>query len=103
MGRLPRSRDPASYWSKNGVSDIVNRFLAAERALRTAAPTGCRTRSVTCCAVGAAGSVELLMADYGLTVLQPVSVLSHALETLPVHSSPTGRAFGAPVRRPALT
>lgn len=35
------------------------------------------------------------MADYGLTVLQPVSVLPHTLEPIPVHSSPEGRAFGA--------
>jgi serine phosphatase RsbU (regulator of sigma subunit) len=43
----------------------------------------------------AAESVELFMADYGLTVLQPVSVLPHTLEPVSVHNSPAGRAFGA--------
>ncbi|GHE93422.1 phosphatase [Streptomyces fumanus] len=43
----------------------------------------------------AAKSVELFMADYGLTVLQPVSVLPHTLEPVSVHNSPAGRAFGA--------
>ncbi len=39
--------------------------------------------------------VELFMADYGLSVLQPVSVLPHTLEPVPVHNSPGGRAFGS--------
>jgi serine phosphatase RsbU (regulator of sigma subunit) len=74
----------------------VNRFLAAERALRTAAPHRLpdAIRDVLC-GHYAAGRVELLMADYGLTVLQPVSVLPHTLEPITVHGSPEGRAFGA--------
>ncbi|MEV8038394.1 PP2C family protein-serine/threonine phosphatase [Streptomyces sp. NPDC086182] len=74
----------------------MNRFLAAERALRTAAPHQLPD-AVRDALRGhyAAESVELLMADYGLTVLQPVSDLPHALEPLLVHSSPEGRAFGA--------
>ncbi|MFI5992394.1 PP2C family protein-serine/threonine phosphatase [Streptomyces sp. NPDC051362] len=74
----------------------MNRFVAAERALRTAAPHQLldAVRAVLCDRY-TAESVELFMADYGLTVLQPVSVLPHTLEPIPVHSSPEGRAFGA--------
>ncbi|MGW0971165.1 PP2C family protein-serine/threonine phosphatase [Streptomyces sp. NPDC002516] len=74
----------------------MNRFVAAERALRTAAPHQLldAVRDVLCDHY-AADSVELFMADYGLTVLQPVSVLPHTLEPIAVHSSPEGRAFGA--------
>ncbi|MEU4038741.1 PP2C family protein-serine/threonine phosphatase [Streptomyces collinus] len=43
----------------------------------------------------AALTVELYMADYGLTVLQPVSVLPHTANPVSVHNSPAGRAFGA--------
>ncbi|GAB1332325.1 PP2C family protein-serine/threonine phosphatase [Streptomyces sennicomposti] len=50
-----------------------------------------------------AESVELFLADYGLTVLQPVSVLPLTAEPLSVHNSVEGRAFGAqePVVEPA--
>ncbi|MFI8218693.1 PP2C family protein-serine/threonine phosphatase [Streptomyces sp. NPDC085932] len=74
----------------------MNRFVAAERALRTAAPhqlLDAVRRVLT--DQYAADSVELFLADYGLTVLQPVSVLPHTLQPVPVHSSPAGRAFGA--------
>ncbi|MFD5080486.1 PP2C family protein-serine/threonine phosphatase [Streptomyces sp. NPDC058371] len=74
----------------------MNRFVAAERALRTAAPHQLLDAvSPVLCGDYAAETVELLMADYGLTVLQPVSELPHTLEAVPVHSSPAGRAFGA--------
>ncbi len=75
---------------------IVNRFVAAERAVRTAAPHELldAVRRVLV-EQYAAESVELLMADYGLTVLQPVSVLPHTLEPVSVHNSSEGRAFGA--------
>lgn len=43
----------------------------------------------------AATNVELFMADYSLTVLQPVSVLPHTLQPLSVHNGPAGRAFGS--------
>jgi serine phosphatase RsbU (regulator of sigma subunit) len=74
----------------------MNRFVAAERALRTAAPDALLdvTRAVLMEQYGAE-DVELYMADYGLSVLQPVSVLPHTLEPLPVHNSPAGRAFGS--------
>ncbi len=74
----------------------MNRFVAAERALRTAAPhqlLDAVRRVLT--DQYAADSVELFLADYGLTVLQPVSVLPHTLQPVPVHNSPAGRAFGA--------
>ncbi len=78
------------------MTTIVNRFVAAERALRTAAPhqlLDAVRRVLT--DQYAADSVELFLADYGLTVLQPVSVLPHTLQPVPVHNSPAGRAFGA--------
>jgi serine phosphatase RsbU (regulator of sigma subunit) len=78
------------------VTTIMNRFVAAERALRTAAPhqlLDAVRRVLT--DQYAADSVELFLADYGLTVLQPVSELPHTLQPVPVHSGPAGRAFGA--------
>ncbi|MFE9837876.1 PP2C family protein-serine/threonine phosphatase [Streptomyces sp. NPDC005551] len=74
----------------------MNRFVAAERALRTAAPHELLDAVRRVLAERyAAKSVELFMADYGLTVLQPVSVLPHTMEPVSAHSSPAGRAFGA--------
>ncbi|MEV7074751.1 PP2C family protein-serine/threonine phosphatase [Streptomyces sp. NPDC093990] len=74
----------------------MKRFLAAERALRTAAPHELldAVRAVLVEEYGAE-DVELFMADYSLRVLQPVSVLPHTLEPVSVHSSAAGRAFGA--------
>ncbi|MEV5803569.1 PP2C family protein-serine/threonine phosphatase [Streptomyces collinus] len=43
----------------------------------------------------AALTVQLYLADYGLTVLQPVSVLPETADPVSVHNSPAGRAFGA--------
>ncbi|MFD6491813.1 PP2C family protein-serine/threonine phosphatase [Streptomyces sp. NPDC060188] len=74
----------------------MNRFVAAERALRTAAPHQLldAVRHVLV-EEYEADSVELFMADYGTTVLQPVSELPHTLKPVSVHNSPAGRAFGA--------
>jgi serine phosphatase RsbU (regulator of sigma subunit) len=74
----------------------MKRFLAVERALRTAAPHELldAIRAVLIEQYGAE-DVELFMADYSLTVLQPVSVLPHTLEPLSVHNTPAGRAFGS--------
>ncbi|MCL6736122.1 PP2C family protein-serine/threonine phosphatase [Streptomyces neyagawaensis] len=74
----------------------MKRFLAAERALRTAAPHALldATRSVLVEQYGAE-EIELFMADYSLTVLQPVSVLPHTLEPVSVHNTTVGRAFGS--------
>jgi serine phosphatase RsbU (regulator of sigma subunit) len=75
------------------VSPVTHRFTAAERALRTAAPNELvdAVRRVLVERY-AAVAVELLMADYGLTVLQPVS---GGREPLSVYDSAAGRAFGA--------
>ncbi|MGY6019712.1 PP2C family protein-serine/threonine phosphatase [Streptomyces spinosirectus] len=74
----------------------MNRFVTAERALRTAAPHQLldAVRRVLV-EEYAAQSVELFLADYGLTVLQPVSELPHTADPVSVHNSPAGRAFGA--------
>ncbi|MFE2219211.1 PP2C family protein-serine/threonine phosphatase [Streptomyces canus] len=74
----------------------MKRFLAVERALRTAAPHELldAIRAVLIEQYGAE-DVELFMADYGLSVLQPVSVLPHTLVPVSVHNSPPGRAFGS--------
>ncbi|MGW2934805.1 PP2C family protein-serine/threonine phosphatase [Streptomyces sp. NPDC001156] len=74
----------------------MNRFVATERALRNAAPH----RLVDALREAlrsqyAAASVELLMADYGLTALQRVSAHPHCSDPLPMHDSTAGRAFGA--------
>ncbi|MFE9751682.1 PP2C family protein-serine/threonine phosphatase [Saccharothrix saharensis] len=69
---------------------------AVERALRAAAPhelldavSGQLSHHF------ATGPVELLMADYALTMLQPVAVLPYTSSPLPVHASEPGRAFGS--------
>jgi serine phosphatase RsbU (regulator of sigma subunit) len=73
-----------------------NAPLAAERALRGSAPHDLPAALTdvlrTHCA---AVSVELLLADYGLAVLQPVSAPEPADAAVPVAGTPEGRAFGA--------
>ncbi|GAA1350656.1 PP2C family protein-serine/threonine phosphatase [Streptomyces beijiangensis] len=74
----------------------MNGFLAVEHAVRGAAPhallDAARAALVT---HYEAASVDLLMADYGLTVLQPVTALPHTAQPLSLHASPEGRAFGS--------
>jgi serine phosphatase RsbU (regulator of sigma subunit) len=74
----------------------MHRFVAAERALRRAEPHALldAVRAVLSQQYGAL-DVELFMADYGVSVLQPVSVLPHTLEPVSIHNSPAGRAFGS--------
>ncbi|MGW2568882.1 PP2C family protein-serine/threonine phosphatase [Streptomyces sp. NPDC001537] len=74
----------------------MNRYVIAERALRAAAPHELldAVRRVLV-EQYAAESVDLLMADYGLTVLQPVAVLPQTAKPVSVHNSVPGRAFGA--------
>ncbi|MER6393623.1 PP2C family protein-serine/threonine phosphatase [Streptomyces sp. NPDC059382] len=74
----------------------MTNFLAVERALRTAAPHDL-PRSIRAALIEHyhAIEVDLLMADYSLTVLQPVTALPHITDPLPVQSSPEGRAFGS--------
>ena len=71
-------------------------LAAVERALRAAAPYALldAVRS-TLTARYPVRDVELLMADYSLTVLQQVTDLPYTAEPVPAHSSPAGRAFGA--------
>ncbi|OEJ37721.1 phosphatase [Streptomyces agglomeratus] len=70
---------------------------AAESALRAAPPTSLlfTARSLLADYLDAR-SVTLLLADYGLTVLQPVTRLPHTGETVPARGDhPAGRAFSA--------
>ncbi|MET9514721.1 PP2C family protein-serine/threonine phosphatase [Streptomyces sp. NPDC002994] len=74
----------------------VTNFLAVERAVRTAAPHAIfDTVRAALVEFYEATEVDLLMADYSLTVLQPVTALPHTARPLPVHASPEGRAFGS--------
>ncbi|MDW8804420.1 PP2C family protein-serine/threonine phosphatase [Streptomyces scabiei] len=75
----------------------MNRFVAAERALRSAAPHHLldALRDVLGEDAWSAREVELYLADYSLTALRPVSTRPGPPEPLPTHGGPTGRAFGA--------
>ncbi|MET9507293.1 PP2C family protein-serine/threonine phosphatase [Streptomyces flavidovirens] len=74
----------------------MTHFLAVERAVRTAAPHALLdTARAALVEYYEATDVDLLMADYSLTVLRPVTALPHTAPALPVHSSPEGRAFGS--------
>ncbi|MFJ3662743.1 PP2C family protein-serine/threonine phosphatase [Streptomyces sp. NPDC090119] len=70
--------------------------MAVERALRTAPPYALADavrRELA--AHYAAEAVEFLLADYSLTVLQPVTTPAHALPPVSLRNSAAGRAFGA--------
>lgn len=89
----------------------MDRFSAVERALRGAPAHGLLEAAQTSLTAHyAAVSVDLLMADYAMTILQPVHTLPHTAEPIPVHGTAPGRAFGsqqpyaeAPERTPAST
>lgn len=74
----------------------MKNYLAVERALRTAAPHALveAARAALAEHYGATG-VELLMADYSLTVLQPVGAPARTEGPVPVNGSPEGRTFGS--------
>jgi serine phosphatase RsbU (regulator of sigma subunit) len=74
----------------------MTNFLSVERALRTAAPHALpdAVRSALAAHYGA-HAVDLLMADYSQSVLQPVTALPHTAAAVPVHASAQGRAFGS--------
>ncbi|MER7972683.1 PP2C family protein-serine/threonine phosphatase [Streptomyces sp. NPDC096080] len=74
----------------------MNRFVAVERALRSAAPHLLPTavRDALRAGYGVLDS-ELLMADYGMAVLQPVPDSPGPGEPVPLHGSTEGRAFGS--------
>ncbi|MEU2054566.1 PP2C family protein-serine/threonine phosphatase [Streptomyces bungoensis] len=67
---------------------------SAEAQLRAAPPHAlvATARRLLAERVGAL-EVTLLLADYGLTVLQPVSHLPHTGEPVPAHEGPAGSAF----------
>ncbi|MEU7577198.1 PP2C family protein-serine/threonine phosphatase [Streptomyces sp. NPDC041068] len=72
----------------------MDRFTAVERALRHSAPHALLEAVQDALAVHyAARSVDLLMADYATTILQPVNALPHTALPVPVHASVPGRAF----------
>ncbi|MET9529415.1 MULTISPECIES: PP2C family protein-serine/threonine phosphatase [unclassified Streptomyces] len=74
----------------------MDRFSAAERALRTAAPHELLDAVRHALMKHyAATTVDLLMADYAMTILQPVSALPYTEEPVSVHNTGPGRAFGA--------
>ncbi|WP_411102889.1 PP2C family protein-serine/threonine phosphatase [Streptomyces sp. cmx-4-9] len=70
---------------------------AAESALRAAPPTSLLSAARDLLATYVqADEVTLLLADYGLTVLQPVTRLPHTGTQVPVRDgAPAGRAFSA--------
>ncbi|MER5871449.1 PP2C family protein-serine/threonine phosphatase [Streptomyces sp. NPDC002044] len=74
----------------------MSRPEGVERILRNAAPHALfdQVRDVLAQRYGA-HAVELLMADYAMTRLQPVTDLPDTAEPLSVHASAPGRAFGA--------
>ncbi|HEX5567816.1 MAG TPA: PP2C family protein-serine/threonine phosphatase [Streptomyces sp.] len=80
----------------------MKRFAAVERALRNAAPHELldAVRTALTRHFGAI-TVDLLLADYGMTVLQPVGTPHGPRDPVPVHSSDPGRAFGA--QQPCLS
>ncbi|WP_060885927.1 PP2C family protein-serine/threonine phosphatase [Streptomyces caniscabiei] len=74
----------------------MNRFVAAERALRSAAPHHLvDALSDVLADDWSARDVELYLADYSLTVLRPASAHPDPPDSLPMHDGPAGRAFGA--------
>ncbi|MFP8887306.1 PP2C family protein-serine/threonine phosphatase [Streptomyces mangrovi] len=74
----------------------MDRFTAVERALRDAAPHALldALRASLARHFGAL-TVDLLMADYGTTILQPVGSLPYPTDPFPVHSTEPGRAFAS--------
>ncbi|WNI27753.1 PP2C family protein-serine/threonine phosphatase [Streptomyces sp. ITFR-6] len=67
-----------------------------ERAVRAAAPHALvETVRGALAAAYDARSVELLLADYGMTVLKPVGSTPGRERTLSMHNSPQGRTFGS--------
>ncbi|QGV76854.1 PP2C family protein-serine/threonine phosphatase [Streptomyces ficellus] len=83
----------------------MDRFSAVERALRGAAPHALYEAVQDALTTHyTAVSVDLLMADYAMTILQPVNALPYTAEPVSVHASAPGRAFGSQqphVERPA--
>ena len=71
-------------------------YLAIERAIRTAAPHALLSAaSAALVEFYGASAVELLLADYSLRVLRPVTTLPHTGEGYRVRDSVPGRVFGS--------
>ncbi|MFD6418113.1 PP2C family protein-serine/threonine phosphatase [Streptomyces sp. NPDC060194] len=86
-----------SLLTSKGPDPTVTNFLDVERAVRAAAPHALldAARSAVIRAYEAE-SVDLFLADYSLTLLRRVSTPPDAEQpSLPLHSSPEGRAFGS--------
>ncbi|MDQ0841116.1 serine phosphatase RsbU (regulator of sigma subunit) [Streptomyces sp. V1I6] len=74
----------------------VDTFAAVERALRTAAPHALlHVVTAELCERYGARRVELRLADHSMRSLQIVGTAPFAPDSVPVHDSPQGRAFGA--------
>ncbi|WCD90882.1 hypothetical protein KPP03845_107311 [Streptomyces xanthophaeus] len=72
----------------------MDRITAVGRALRSATPDALpRALSEGLGVHYGAADVTLLMADYAMTILQPVTTLPYTMEPLLVHTSAAGRAF----------
>ncbi|MFF1924119.1 PP2C family protein-serine/threonine phosphatase [Streptomyces sp. NPDC058221] len=74
----------------------MNARTEIERAVRAAAPHALvETVRGALATAYAARSVQLLLADYGMTVLKPVGPAPGHEGPLSMHNSPQGRAFGS--------
>ncbi|MFJ6694876.1 PP2C family protein-serine/threonine phosphatase [Streptomyces sp. NPDC091272] len=74
----------------------MDRLASVERHLRAADPHALldALRTVLTDLYGSL-AVDLLMADYAMTILQPVGTLPHTAEPVSAHTGAPGRAFGA--------
>ncbi|SDO67631.1 PP2C family protein-serine/threonine phosphatase [Lentzea jiangxiensis] len=78
------------------TAQAVNRYLVVEEALRAAAPHALLdVARVHLRQLYQADAVQLLLADYALTMLQPVAELPYTSKPIPVNGSTPGQAFGA--------
>ncbi|WP_378732196.1 PP2C family protein-serine/threonine phosphatase [Nocardia brasiliensis] len=78
------------------MTRIGDSFGHAERALRASAPHALLdVLRATLRTDFAASSVDLLLADYRLSMLQPVIELPHTATPLPIRTTTAGRAFTA--------
>ncbi|WP_329792377.1 PP2C family protein-serine/threonine phosphatase [Lentzea sp. DG1S-22] len=78
------------------TAQAVNRYLVVEEALRAAAPHALLdVARVHLTQLYQADEVQLLLADYALTMLQPVAELPYTSRPIPVNGSTPGQAFGA--------
>lgn len=73
----------------------MDRFVTAARALHTALPHALvDTLRAVCADQYGASAVDLWMADYAMTMLQPVTVPPYTGQPVPIRNSDPGRALG---------